>query len=294
VLLVDDTNGPMPRATLFGGEGDDILTGSANADELDGGPGDDALFGRGGNDRVIGGPGHDHLSGGPGVDQFFGGEGDDEIVWLPGEGSDLVEGDDGNDTLLFVGANIDETATVSANGQRLRFFRTPGNITMDCDGIERVDFLALGGKDEITIGDLTATQVTDVVLGLAGQLGTPDGVADSIHIHGTTINDAVTVSNSTNGVSVLNLAATVTIVGSEPVLDLLRLVMFSGDDIVDASGLADGFIRWLVDGGAGDDVLVGSAGDDILLGGEDDDVLQGGPGTDLLDGGPGDNIVIQD
>ena len=56
VLLVDDTNGPMPRATLLGGEGDDILTGSANADELDGGPGDDALFGRGGNDRVIGGP----------------------------------------------------------------------------------------------------------------------------------------------------------------------------------------------------------------------------------------------
>jgi Ca2+-binding RTX toxin-like protein len=294
VLLVDDTNGPMPRATLLGGEGDDILTGSANADELDGGPGDDALFGRGGNDRVIGGPGHDHLSGGSGVDQFFGGEGDDEIVWLPGEGSDLVEGDEGNDTLLFVGANGDETATVSANGQRLRFFRTPGNITMDCDGIERVDFLALGGKDEITIGDLTATQVTDVVLDLAGQLGTPDGVADSIHIHGTTINDAVTVSNSTNGVSVLNLAATVTIVGSEPVLDLLRLVMFSGDDVVDASRLADGFISLMADGGPGDDVLVGSAGDDVLLGGEDDDVLQGGPGTDLLDGGPGDNIVIQD
>jgi len=294
VLLVDDTNGPMPRATLLGGDGDDSLTGSANADELDGGPGDDELSGRGGDDRVIGGPGHDNLGGGPGTDQFFGGEGDDEIVWLPGEGSDLVEGQEGNDTLLFVGANGDEVVILSANGERLRFSRTPGNITMDCDGIERVDFLALGGKDEVTVGDLGATQVTDVVLDLANQLGRADGVGDTIQINGTTVEDTVTVSSSTNGVSVLNLAATVTIVGSEPVLDLLRLVMLPGNDVLDASGLQDGFVSLIADGGAGNDILIGSAGADILLGGEDDDVLQGGPGIDLLDGGPGNNVVIQD
>jgi Ca2+-binding RTX toxin-like protein len=293
VLRVDDTNGPMPSASLLGGEGDDVLTGSANVDELDGGPGNDELSSRGGDDRVIGGPGHDNLAGGPGTDQFFGGEGDDEIIWLPGEGSDLVEGEEGNDTLLFVGANGDEVVNVSANGQRLRFFRTPGNITMDCDGIERVDFLALGGKDEVTVGDLAATQVAHVVLDLASQLGTADGAADTIQINGTTIEDTVTVSSSTNGVSVLNLAATVTIVGSEPVLDLLRFIMLSGDDIVDASALADGFISLIADGGAGDDILIGSAGADILLGGDDDDVLQGGPGIDVLDGGPGNNTVIQ-
>jgi Ca2+-binding RTX toxin-like protein len=61
--------------------------------------------------------------------------------------------------------------------------------------------------------------------------------------------------------------------------------------VADASGLQDGTIRFTVDGGAGDDVLIGSAGADTLLGGEGDDVLEGGPG---LDGGPGNNIVVQD
>jgi Ca2+-binding RTX toxin-like protein len=293
VLLVDDSNGRMPPATLLGGEGDDDLTGSANLDELDGGPGADELSSRGGDDRVVGGSGDDNLDGGPGRDQFFGGEGDDQIVWIPGDGSDLVEGDEGTDTMLFIGANGDEAVSVSAVGQRVLFFRNPGNITMDCDGIELVEFRALGGRDEVTVGDLTATQVADVVLDLNSQLGIPDGVGDAIQINGTTIEDNATVSSSTNGVSVLNLAATVTIVGSEPVLDLLRFIMLSGDDIVDASALADGFISLIADGGAGDDMLIGSAGADVLLGGDDDDVLMGGPGIDVLDGGPGNNVVIQ-
>jgi Ca2+-binding RTX toxin-like protein len=163
---------------------------------------------------------------------------------------------------------------------------------MDCDGIELVEFRALGGRDEVTVGDLTATQVADVVLDLNSQLGILDG-GDTIQINGTTIDDIATVSSSTNGVSVLNLAATVTIVGSEPALDLLRFIMLSGDDIVDASALADGFISLIADGGAGDDLLIGSAGADVLLGGDDDDVLMGGPGIDVLDGGPGDNVIIQ-
>ena len=293
-LLVDDSNGPMPPATLLGGEGDDILTGSANIDELDGGPGADELSSRGGDDRVVGGPGDDHLVGGPGIDEFFGGEGDDQIVWAPGDGSDLVEGEEGTDTLLFIGSNGDELVNVSANGQRLRFFRNPGNITMDCDGIELVDFQALGGRDQVTVDDLAATQVTDVVLDLFNLQGAADGLADTIRVIGTATNDVATVTSSTNGVSVLNLAATVTIVGSEPVFDQLVILMLDGDDTMDASGLQDGFIDLTADGGAGDDILIGSAGADTLLGGDNDDVLQGGPGIDTLDGGPGDNVVIQD
>jgi Ca2+-binding RTX toxin-like protein len=68
----------------------------------------------------------------------------------------------------------------------------------------------------------------------------------------------------------------------------------AGDDVVDASGLAAGAIRFTEDGGDGDDILIGGAGDDVLLGGAGDDVLIGGPGIDALDCGPGDNIVIQD
>src|SRR3954471_15552812 len=81
VLLIDDSNGAMPSANLFGGEGDDRLTGSRSADLLDGGPGNDILFGGDGDDRLIGGPGNDTLIGGRGTDQLIGGEGDDQIIW---------------------------------------------------------------------------------------------------------------------------------------------------------------------------------------------------------------------
>ena len=45
-------------------------------------------------------------------------------------------------------------------------------------------------------------------------------------------------------------------------------------------------------GGAGDDVLIGAAGDDKLKGGKGNDVLSGGDGKDKLDGGKGDDVLI--
>ena len=49
-----------------------------------------------------------------------------------------------------------------------------------------------------------------------------------------------------------------------------------------------------VEGGAGDDLLLGGFGPDLLRGGVGDDVLVGGPGADTLDGGPGEDVIIDD
>jgi Ca2+-binding RTX toxin-like protein len=155
VLLVDSVNGPMPSANLFGGEGEDTLTGGPNADTLDGGPGNDTLFGRDGNDSLLGGPGNDTLSGDRGVDGHFGGEGDDTLLWNPGDGSDVNEGGAGQDTMLFNGAGVGDTVDITANGTRLRFFRNPGNVTMDGNEIELIQFNARGGADTIPVNDLT-------------------------------------------------------------------------------------------------------------------------------------------
>jgi len=86
----------------------------------------------------------------------------------------------------------------------------------------------------------------------------------------------------------------VNIVGSEPALDQLIIRLLAGNDTANAANLIDGLIRLIIDGGPGDDFLIGSAGADVLLGAEGDDVLLGGPGLDVLDGGTGNNIVIQD
>ena len=55
--------------------------------------------------------------------------------------------------MRFNGATASEHIELSANGNRLRFFRDAGNITMDANGLETVDFNALGGADTITVND---------------------------------------------------------------------------------------------------------------------------------------------
>ena len=78
-----------------------------------------------GRETLLGGAGNDSIDGNGGNDAAFLGAGDDTFVWDPGDGSDTVEGQDGTDTMLFNGANGAEQVDLSANGNRLRFFRDP-------------------------------------------------------------------------------------------------------------------------------------------------------------------------
>jgi Ca2+-binding RTX toxin-like protein len=114
-----------------------------------------------------------------------------------------------------------------------------------------------------------------------------------VTVHATADNDVALVFGDATGVSVFSLAATVNLTGMEAANDTLTIVGGDGDDVLSASGLAAGAIKLVLDGGAGDDVIIGSDGDDVLIGGAGDDVLIGGLGNDVIDGGPGDNIVIQ-
>ena len=128
---------------------------------IDGGAGNDTIIGSDGNDVLIGGDGNDTIIGGRGNDVAFLGDGDDTFVWNPGDGSDIVEGQGGSDTLQFNGSNANENIDMSANGSRLRLFRDVGNVTMDVNGVEQVNVAALGGADTITVNDLTGTDVTE-------------------------------------------------------------------------------------------------------------------------------------
>ena len=294
VLSVDESNGPLPPANLFGGEGDDTLTGGAGDDVLDGGPGNDTLFGRGGADTLLGGPGDDILVGGQGNDQLHGGEGDDQIVWNPGDGSDVVEGEAGQDTLVFNGAVIAEQMDLSANGPRLRFTRNVASIVMDCDGIEQVIVNALGGADQVTVNDLTGTQVTNVLVDLTSSLDVGDNAADNVVVNGTASNDVIIVSGTVTNVEVLGLNASVNVVGAEPALDHLIINGLAGDDNIDASALSADAIALTLNGGAGNDILVGSQGNDLLIGGLGTDVEFGGEGDDTFVWNPGDgNDLIE-
>jgi Ca2+-binding RTX toxin-like protein len=223
------------------------------------------------------------------------GAGNDTFVWNPGDGSDVVEGQGGHDTLQFNGSNANENINLSANGSRLRLTRDVGNITMDVNGVEQVNVVARGGADTLTVNDLSGTSVTDVNIDLAATpgSGTGDGQADTVIINATAGNDAITVAGNAGIAAVLGLAGRVHVAGAEAAIDSLVVNTLGGDDVVDASGLTATAIRLLENGGDGDDVLIGGAGNDTLSGGAGDDVLIGGLGQDILDGGPGNNILIQ-
>jgi len=291
--------GTTENLVLHAGGGDDVITaGNGLASlislTLDGGDGNDTITGGDGNDILIGGNGNDFINGGRGNDVAQLGAGDDTFVWNPGDGSDVVEGGDGTDTLVFNGANVNENVNITANHGRVKFIRDPANITMDLNGVEHIAFTALGGVDNITVGDLTATGVTQVALDLAGVPGSGvgDGAADSVTVDGTAGNDTVQVTGAGGSVSVTGLPASVTIAGAEGANDHLVIETLGGNDVITAAGLAAGVIGLTIDGGAGNDTITGSAGNDTLIGGDGNDVINGGRGNDVALLGNGNDTFI--
>ena len=255
-VRIDESNGVFADTiptTINGGNGNDRLVGGAGAGTLNGGNGDDALFGGNGNEKLLGGNGNDTIDGNKGNDVAFMGKGNDTFVWDPGDGSDTIEGQNGKDTLLFNGAAIAEKVELSANGRRLRFVRDVANITMDADGVEQVDFNALGGADIVTVNDLTGTDVKEFNVDLAGSLGgtTGDGAADSVIVNGTDGDDKIKVNGDAGGVRVKGLVPTVNVFHAEVAfdspVDSLEINTLAGTDTVDSGGLADGVIQLLVD-----------------------------------------------
>ena len=234
LVRIDEMNGVFTDAiptTIDGGDGNDTIAGGKGVETLLGGDGNDTIDGNGGNDLAMLGAG------------------DDTFVWDPGDGSDTVEGQAGVDTMRFNGANAAEHVDLSANGNRLKFFRDAGNITMDTAGVERVDFNALGGSDVVTLNDLTGTDVSSVNVDLAGTLGgaAGDGQADRVVVNATNGEDTINVNGDAGGVKVSGLAATVEILHPEAANDRLEINTLAGRDAVDSSGLAAGTIQLFVD-----------------------------------------------
>ncbi|MGA7487719.1 MAG: calcium-binding protein [Xanthobacteraceae bacterium] len=292
--------GTTEKLVLNANGGDDIITagnGLASLIQLtlDGGAGNDRITGGDGNDILIGGDGDDLVIGGRGNDTAQLGAGNDTFIWNPGDGSDVVDGQDGTDTLVFNGANVNESISISANHGRVSLTRDVANITMNLDGIEQIQLGALGGADNIVVNDLTGTNVTEVAIDLAGMSGSGigDGQPDTVTVNGTSRSDLISLTNSDVArVFVSGLAEQVTIDGADPDNDTLVVNGLGGDDTINASPLNADWIKLTIDGGAGNDSIVGSQGADLLLGGDGKDIVTGGRGNDMALLGNGNDTFI--
>jgi Ca2+-binding RTX toxin-like protein len=229
VLTLDESQGALPAARLFGEGGNDVLTGGSGGDVLDGGTGNDTLLGKGGADSLTGGDGNDSLTGGDGDDQVAGGNDTDRLIWNPGDDTDLNEGDAGTDTIEVNGGNGAETFSTTANGTRVRFDRiTPAPFALDIGTAENLVLNANGGDDIFTAtGNLAALIAITV-----------DGGAGLDNLSGS------------NGADLLSGGADHDFIDGQQGNDVI--LMGAGDDV----------FQW--DPGDGNDTIEGQDGNDTL------------------------------
>jgi hypothetical protein len=252
--LGDDTFSVDPHGqfsdkalTVDGGQGDNNISGSQGNDILVTGAGADTIRGNDGNDFIVSGAGDDDVNGQRGADIELLGAGADTARWLPGEGSDVVDGGGGHDRLAFDGSGLAETFGITANGSRTLLTRNLGTIRMDLDSVEQVDLATLGGVDQVTVGDLSGTdlRVANVDLSSAGA---PDGALDSVVVDGTDHPDHVTVGTDNSTVVVSGLHTRTNVSGSDT-RDQLQVSTGDGNDTVDVSDAAAALIGVGVDVG---------------------------------------------
>jgi len=125
---------------LLGSSGRDLIRGLGGADELfgfggddklDGGDGDDYIsggngsFSGSGNDILIGGAGNDTLVGEDGNDMLIGGAGDDFYYYASGSGSDTVDNTGGGTDWLYF---------ADVNSARLSFHQDGDDLIVRVDG----------------------------------------------------------------------------------------------------------------------------------------------------------------
>ena len=152
-----------------------------------------------------------------------------------------------------------------------------------------IDFRALGGADNIVVGDLTGTDMATIGSDLRGPNGGGDGAADTITVNGTNGPDVFGAAGDAGGVNVFGLQTAVNVTSQEQANDRLTLNGQGGDDVINASRLRADGIQLSMNAGLGNDVIVGSEGNDLTNGGDGDDTALMGAGDDVFVWNPGDD-----
>ena len=236
---------------IFGGSGDDVLTGNTGANELRGNGGNDLLTGGDGNDTLDGGAGDDTLDGGTGNDSMNGGAGNDTYV-VDSLGDIVIETGVGSDTVL---SSISYTLTFLLE-----------NLTLT--GTSAISGTGYSGFTNMLVGNvannlLTGAGYNDTLDGGAG-VDTMIGGDDWDEYVVDNVNDVVTESVGQGTDLVKSSAASYTL--SANVENLLLV----GSAAINGTG--NGLDNTLT-GNAGNNILDGGAGADTMIGGNGDDIF---------------------
>ena len=255
---------------LYGEEGNDQLQGGNGNDLLDGGVGNDLLFGQDGNDTLIGGDGADELQGGNGNDTLDGGTGDDKLFGQTG--NDVMNGGDGNDIMIgFVASNDTKQTLILGETDNDTMFGGAG-----------ADQMYGGQGDDIMDGGVD----NDLVQGGDGNDTLYGGAGDD-ELNGGTGNDILNGGMGTD--KMFGGVGNDKMWGGDGNDIMLGFTPSNDTKQTLATGETDDDLMY---GGAGDDLVLGGLGNDQLYGEDGNDRLFGGGGDDTIYGGNGDDVIV--
>ncbi|MEO9650395.1 MAG: Calx-beta domain-containing protein [Roseobacter sp.] len=238
---------------VFGQSGADLLAGGRGFDVLGGGDGNDVLRGEGGDDQLFGAIGDDVLIGGRDNDLLDGGAGDDKL--FDGNGNDTLRGGAGED---WLDGGVGNDRIFGGNDDDFIFGGDGDDVIGGGSGNDHIE----GGRGNNEIDGGTGD---DVITSLIG---------DNI-LRGGAGNDIISAKNGSN-----------ILFGGEGD-DELRV-----DDNPTRGLLLRDYHNFL-DGGSGDDLIVGSTfSSNTLIGGSGNDMIIGGPRADKFFGGDGDDVLF--
>jgi len=313
------------QITVDGGAGDDTLLGSNGPDVLIGGDGHDFVDGQQGLDTALLGAGDDvfRWDPGDGNDVVEGDDGRDVLEFNGSNGSEIFE-------FSANGARLRFTRNLGNIVMDLGGIETVDLRALGSNDVVRVNELAGSGLAEAnidfagTLGGTAGDTLSDQVV-LVGTPGADefdlfaedgfvivnrgaavrvrgrepldeiivDGVGgDLVRVHGSDEADTVTVvANGTRArIDATGYSAAVSVGGAVS----LAVLAHGGPDSVSCTGNLAAMVPITIDGGSGDDTLLGSNGADLLIGGDGDDFVDGQQGTDLAFLGAGDDVFRWD
>jgi Ca2+-binding RTX toxin-like protein len=259
---------------IDGGNGTDIITGTAQADTIFAGTAQDAVIGGDGDDTfLVSGTelSGDRYRGDAGFDQILGSAGDDVISVWTFEGDNRVEKVDGGGGFNVFSGDAYHNVIDLSGTQLVNISRIDGNTGNDTiTGSSGNDVIMGGAGDDIVKGG--DGDDTFLIAGTAGEQDSYQGDAGYDVILGSAGDDRISFTNFTGvrTVEKIDGGAGINVIAGtwwHNVIDL------SATELVNIAR---------IDGGTGQDTITGTAGADIIEGGEDGDFVIGGGGDDIF------------
>ena len=233
--------------------GNDVLSGTPDADVMDGLEGNDIIHGRAGNDILRGSAGNDVVYGDDGDDILIAGSGDDDLYG--GNGDDILH------------ASTDATGFFGGQGADTFKIGGLGTHTVESDSWPEMDVIAFDSgirAQDVQVRRLFNT-TNDAILRLASG--------------GAVIIKNLFAGKASESAKQVQFASAPATVWTAAILHQLAVTGAAGNDVLIGFDFQDDRIS----GGTGNDRLYGRAGNDLL---------EGGPANDVVDGGPGDDTFV--